>query len=296
MSAPPASFEADGRNTVAGDGPVLDGAVLRARSSSPSSTRSGTCLSISVLEPQPTLEHYQRVVENGPVYARVLMRTASDRAARRPAVSRPVPCRSRSLMANSRWAQGHPAHRLHTSCRYGRSVLVRTGRLGDPAARETASINQSPAVHRHHREPIRLLYTQGRRRHRDDTRPDAVHGSADFYGALRNISEGLCACGFHLRRRARCAASGEVRLPVDHARHPSAASSSSSSRLWANFITPATAGSHPTEIGLIATLISPADAREPRTGRFCRGPGRRPHPDRDRHHAGLQQGLTASNA
>lgn len=31
-------------------------------------------LSISVLEPQPTLEHYQRVAEN-PVYARVLFRT-----------------------------------------------------------------------------------------------------------------------------------------------------------------------------------------------------------------------------
>jgi len=180
MSAP-RFFEADGRNMSRATVLLLMGpffALVIFAFLYPL----GNLLSISVLEPQPTLEHYQRVVEN-PVYARVLMRTIQIAllvGLLSLALSLPVAV----LMANSRG----PKAILLTACillPFWSSVLVRTAAWAILLQRN-GIINQSLQFIGITEEPIRLLYTQGA------VVIAMTHVLMPFmvlpiYGALRNI-------------------------------------------------------------------------------------------------------------
>jgi len=151
-------------------------------------------LSISVLEPQPTLEHYQRVVEN-PVYARVLFRTLQIAllvSLLSLALSLPVAV----LMANSRG----PKAIFLTACillPFWSSVLVRTAAWAILLQRN-GIINQALQFIGVTDEPVRLLYTQGA------VVVAMTHVLMPFmvlpiYGALRNIpadySRAAAICG-----------------------------------------------------------------------------------------------------
>ncbi|MEO3387965.1 ABC transporter permease [Mesorhizobium sp. CAU 1741] len=142
----------------------------------------GNLLSISVLEPQPTLEHYQRVVEN-PVYGRVLFRTLQIAllvGVLSLALSLPVAV----LMANSRG----PKAVFLTACillPFWSSVLVRTAAWAILLQRN-GIINQSLQFVGITDEPMTLLYTQGA------VVIAMTHVLMPFmvlpiYGALRNI-------------------------------------------------------------------------------------------------------------
>lgn len=204
-------------------------------------------LSISVLEPEPTLAHYQRVFDN-PVYARVLLRTlriALLVSILSLVLSLPVAI----LMANSRG----PKAVFLTACillPFWSSVLVRTAAWAILLQRN-GIVNQSLQAIGLTSEPIRLLYTQGA------VVIAMTHVLMPFmvlpiYGALRNIP------GDYARAAAICGAGPlrtfrEVTLPLAM---PGIVGGFILVFLSAlgYFITPALLGS-PQEM-MIATLIS----------------------------------------
>lgn len=204
-------------------------------------------LSISVLEPEPTLQHYQRVIEN-PVYARVLWRTLQIAllvSLLSLALSLPVAV----LMANSRG----PKAIFLTACillPFWSSVLVRTAAWAILLQRN-GLVNQTLQAVGLTSEPIRLLYTQGA------VVIAMTHVLMPFmvlpiYGALRNIP------GDYSRAAAICGAGPlrafwEVTLPLAM---PGIIGGFILVFLTAlgYFITPALLGS-PQEM-MIATLIS----------------------------------------
>jgi mannopine transport system permease protein len=139
-------------------------------------------ISISVLEPQPTIENYQRVFDN-PVYARVLFRTlriAVLVSLLSLALSFPVAL----LMANS----SGPKAVFLTACvllPFWSSVLVRTAAWAVLLQRN-GLVNQGLQTVGLTSEPITLLYTQGA------VVVAMTHVLMPFmvlpiYGALRNI-------------------------------------------------------------------------------------------------------------
>ncbi|RAI00809.1 ABC transporter permease [Acuticoccus sediminis] len=143
-------------------------------------------LSISFLEPHPTLEHYERVVSN-PVYARVLWRTfaiALTVTALCLALAFPVAL----LMARSRG----PMAIFITACvvlPFWSSVLVRTAAWAVLLQRH-GLINEGLQAVGVTSEPIQLLYTRGA------VVVAMAHVLLPFmvlpiYGALRNIPQDL---------------------------------------------------------------------------------------------------------
>lgn len=207
----------------------------------------GSLLSISVLEPQPTFEHYERILDN-PVYARVLWRTLQIAllvGLLSLALSLPVAV----LMASSRG----PKAIFLSACillPLWSSVLVRTAAWAILLQRN-GLINEALQLLGLTSEPVRLLYTQGA------VVIAMTHVLMPFmvlpiYGALRNIP------GDYTRAAAICGASPlrcfwEVTLPLAM---PGIIGGFILVFLTAlgYFITPALLGS-PQEM-MIATLIS----------------------------------------
>jgi mannopine transport system permease protein len=204
-------------------------------------------ISISVLEPQPTIENYQRVFDN-PVYARVLFRTlriAVLVSLLSLALSFPVAL----LMANS----SGPKAVFLTACvllPFWSSVLVRTAAWAVLLQRN-GLVNQGLQTVGLTSEPITLLYTQGA------VVVAMTHVLMPFmvlpiYGALRNIpadyGRAAAICGAGPLRTFR-----EVTLPLAM---PGVIGGFILVFLTALgfFITPALLGS-PQEM-MIATLIS----------------------------------------
>ncbi|MDO9525523.1 MAG: ABC transporter permease [Gemmobacter sp.] len=114
-------------------------------------------LSISVLEPEPTLRHYAAVVEN-PVFARVLWRTLRI-ALLVSLLSLVLAFPVAWLMAQSRG----PKLAFITACvllPFWSSVLVRTAAWAVILQR-TGLVNESLQFLGITSEPVRLLYTQG---------------------------------------------------------------------------------------------------------------------------------------
>ncbi len=139
-------------------------------------------LSISVLEPQPTLEHYQRAIES-PIYLTILLRTlwiALLVSALSLVLAFPVAW----VMANSRG----PKVAFITACillPFWSSVLVRTAAWAVLLQRN-GLVNQGLQAIGLTSEPLRLLYTQGA------VVVAMTHVLMPFmvlpiYGALRNI-------------------------------------------------------------------------------------------------------------
>jgi len=204
-------------------------------------------ISISVLEPQPTVENYQRVFDN-PVYARVLFRTlriAVLVSLLSLALSFPLAL----VMANSRG----PKAIFLAACvllPFWSSVLVRTAAWAVLLQRN-GLINQGLQAIGLTTEPLTLLYTQGA------VVVAMTHVLMPFmvlpiYGALRNIptdySRAAAICGAGPLRTFR-----EVTLPLAM---PGVIGGFILVFLTALgfFITPALLGS-PQEM-MIATLIS----------------------------------------
>ncbi|RRH76134.1 ABC transporter permease [Falsigemmobacter faecalis] len=139
-------------------------------------------LSLSVLEPEPTLAHYQRAIDN-PVYARVLWRTLVI-ALWVSAVSLLLAFPVALLMARS---EG-PKLAFITACillPFWSSVLVRTAAWSVLLQRK-GLINEGMQGIGLTAEPLKLLYTQGA------VVVAMVHVLMPFmvlpiYGALRNI-------------------------------------------------------------------------------------------------------------
>jgi mannopine transport system permease protein len=204
-------------------------------------------LSISLLEPHPTLEHYQRVIDN-PVYAHVLWRTLQIAflvSLLSLALSLPVAI----LMANSRG----PKAIFLAACillPFWSSVLVRTAAWAILLQRN-GIINDTLQMLGITDRPITMLYTQGA------VVVAMTHVLMPFmvlpiYGALRNIpadfSRAAGICGANPLRTF-----WEVTLPLAM---PGIISGLILVFLTSlgYFITPALLGS-PEEM-MIATLIS----------------------------------------
>ncbi len=139
-------------------------------------------LSISVLEPEPTLQHYEDVVTN-PIYARVLFRTLR--------IALLVSVLSLFLAFPVAWVMVQsrgPKLAFITACillPFWSSVLVRTAAWAVILQR-TGLINDTLMFLGITSEPVRMLYTQGA------VVVAMVHVLMPFmvlpiYGALRNI-------------------------------------------------------------------------------------------------------------
>ncbi|WP_211299358.1 ABC transporter permease [Pukyongiella litopenaei] len=139
-------------------------------------------LSISLLEPEPTLRHYEDVVTN-PVYARVLFRTLR--------IALLVSVLSLLLAFPVAWVMARsrgPKLAFITACillPFWSSVLVRTAAWAVILQR-TGLVNEALQFLGITSEPVRLLYTQGA------VVVAMVHVLMPFmvlpiYGALRNI-------------------------------------------------------------------------------------------------------------
>lgn len=204
-------------------------------------------LSISVLEPQPTLDNYARVISN-PVYARVLLRTFSIAflvAGLSLALSYPVAY----VMTRARG----PLLILITACvllPFWSSVLVRTAAWAVILQRN-GLINNGLQWMGLTSEPVRLLYTQGA------VVVAMTHVLMPFmilpiYGALRGIPPDYTRAA-SVMGATRLRAFVEVTLPLSMAGVASGFILVFLTALGF-FVTPALLGS-PQEM-MIATLVS----------------------------------------